>query len=901
MVKLAQLQNRAANYVLYYARFAKSRLKFGLIEDVIQYNIALINFIITGLTFVDNGDKYDYTNKSSVRIKVSELLNDLFNLKPASSFLVTFVIRILMITTSSLSMWLGIYMTERFHEQLMTGKKPGAIRVLSLALKTFIELIMPIISMAFLLIYDMQQPEGIFGKNFGGHILPSSTCDASDDVFGKEATRAFLTYTIFPLGFTFLSHLLFALILNVSNQFHMDWDTTWRTLKTTFKFSIYSAALTIKYSRISGGDEQSVDDHFHFGWKQFGLFCFALAVKVTLPVCFILSSMPMMPNKTVRINFIGLSTSSDMIYKLQFPKHHNLTIEVSEYDLTGELDSALKQHRQMDYFFGQENSENFAWFDVENLVSAIKAQVEKTDQTVCRRIRVNVEHPKVDFDSTKSKYSGYGVKECGIDQESFWDDKNEWQHFKAGRDANDIVWSNNPDVPGNSKYINQPTEEEIQWIRTKELTWDNATWHNIPRKCSDKIKQNKIKRKTFTKSNETIYPTIIGPSHFYQDAMLKDKRKVVQDWVYQSATVCMWPDQFKTKKTRYEFAVLLRACSWFADSNECMREKRITIPQLIDRNSFEDPMKDILAMSQSRLKYNMINLFQIIQCHLQNAEYKKVAAMGVDTLLDEHKVRKEYKCGKGFIRRTMLDEISSTLMSEKRVHWSSGLIKDRTCILEGDDFEHCRLRQTNESDFFWESTGLRPNVKEAVPDEAFVPDSTVENWYDIWINAPPNSRDYALKPENKQINQSDFVTRQVAHDHMKRKCGYYLMLLVFLLTTSLLFSEMNLPVIPNLLRIGSFDPMYKIFMPLLLISFGVTLLIMDIRKSIYEFCAMNPSASTDIPMLDKILGCYAEAQYRHRNPDADNPAIMNKFNAMGRCGVGLRCFDKVQGSLWVKD
>ena len=35
---------------------------------------------------------------------------------------------------------------------------------------------------------------------------------------------------------------------------------------------------------------------------------------------------------------------------------------------------------------------------------------------------------------------------------------------------------------------------------------------------------------------------------------------------------------------------------------------------------------------------------------------------------------------KGFIRRTMLDEISSTLMSQKRVQWSSGLKKDRTCI-----------------------------------------------------------------------------------------------------------------------------------------------------------------------------------------------------------------------------
>ena len=80
---------------------------------------------------------------------------------------------------------------------------------------------------------------------------------------------------------------------------------------------------------------------------------------------------------------------------------------------------------------------------------------------------------------------------------------------------------------------------------------------------------------------------------------------------------------------------------------------------------------------------------------------------------------------------------------------------------------------------------------------------------------------------------------------------------------------------------------------------GVALLTMDIRKLIYEFCAM-PSASIDVPMLDTPLGCYAEAQYRYRNSDADNETIMNKFNATGRCGVRLRCFDKIQGSLWVK-
>ena len=237
MVKLSQLQQRATNYVLYYTRFSKGRLKFCLIEDAIQYNIQLINFIIVGFSFAVNEDIYDYTSTS---------MDLLMDLRPATSFIKTFFVRILMMSTSSLSMWLGIYMTERFHEQLMTGKTPGCIRVLALALKTFIELIMPTMSMAFLLICDLQRENGIFGFK----ILPDDNdrCDESGQ--GDRMVRALMTYTLFPLGFTFVGHMIYAMILNISNQKYLDWATTKHTLRTTFKFAIYSAALTIKYSRI---------------------------------------------------------------------------------------------------------------------------------------------------------------------------------------------------------------------------------------------------------------------------------------------------------------------------------------------------------------------------------------------------------------------------------------------------------------------------------------------------------------------------------------------------------------------------------------------------------------------------------------------------------------------------
>merc|ERR1712106_36400 len=877
MIKLAQLQQRATNYVLYYTRFSKSRLKFCLIEDAIQYNIQLINFIIVGFSFAVNEDVYDYTAVN---------LDSLMDLKPATSFIKTFFVRILMMSTSSLSMWLGIYMTERFHEQLMTGQTPGTIRVLSLALKTFIELVLPTLSMAFLLIYDLQRESGIFGKK----ILPDDS-DRCDDP-GQSTEQV-----------------LRALILNISNQMYLDWDTTKRTAGTTFKFAIYSAALTIKYSRISGGDEQAVDDRFHFGWKQFGLFLLALGIKITLPVVFIMTFLPDPPVTTARVNFVGLSTSSDMIYNFQFPKHRNLTLEVKEYDLSSKLNGALKEHRQLDFFFSENT--NFVWFDVKEKIAALKQKVIDIKIPVCQRIRLNAEHPEIDnTDTAVSNYIGHSYDHC-VDNVQ-WSDSDQLETFKAGHDADDIVRSNDPTVASDE------TKSEGQWRRT-----GSNTWMDLPAKCM------KGKQATYSEKRMAIDPTIVAPSHYYQANMLEDKRSIVQDWVSQSATICMWSDQFKKEDHRFEFAVVLRACSWFNTAEECNKEKRITIPELVARNSFEDPMRDIRAMEQSKLKYNMINLFQMIQCHLHNDELNKIDSHAdpatVQSLREEHELegQNKFQCGKGFIKRADIDEISSLMMRQSRVHWSTGFIKDRSCVQEGEDFQNCKrtktpLKSSDDFDTFWHMAGQHDDVASSfecklengvvsnhlcqsqVPLTPFVPVGTVENWYDFLQNTYPSSREYA---ENLRVaNETSEATGQRAHKHMRYKFGCYVTIVVFLLMVSLIFAEMNLPIIPDLLRISAFDPMYKSFKPMLLITIGVALLMLDINKSIYEFCAMNPSASSNFIGLETTLGCYQEATYRIRNSDAKQAdSVDSKFNAMGRCGVGLRCFDEIRGSMWNKE
>ena len=53
---------------------------------------------------------------------------------------------------------------------------------------------------------------------------------------------------------------------------------------------------------------------------------------------------------------------------------------------------------------------------------------------------------------------------------------------------------------------------------------------------------------------------------------------------------------------------------------ETYHHPRFQIRDLVGRSLFEDPMRDIRAMEQSKLKYDMISLFQMIQCHLHNDE-----------------------------------------------------------------------------------------------------------------------------------------------------------------------------------------------------------------------------------------------------------------------------------------
>ena len=106
-------------------------------------------------------------------------------------------------------------------------------------------------------------------------------------------------------------------------------------------------------------------------------------------------------------------------------------------------------------------------------------------------------------------------------------------------------------------------------------TWDER--HSLVQRFCSFVRSNQSWKSMATRRCRHV-DEFIAPSHYYQARMLEDKRPVVQDWVSQSATVCMWSDQFKMEHHRFEFAVFFRACSWFYSPDECLKEKRITIP-----------------------------------------------------------------------------------------------------------------------------------------------------------------------------------------------------------------------------------------------------------------------------------------------------------------------------------
>ena len=56
-----------------------------------------------------------------------------------------FIWKIMMMSSSAISLWLGVYSNERHQELLLTGKAPGFIRILSTGLKTVCELLLPVI------------------------------------------------------------------------------------------------------------------------------------------------------------------------------------------------------------------------------------------------------------------------------------------------------------------------------------------------------------------------------------------------------------------------------------------------------------------------------------------------------------------------------------------------------------------------------------------------------------------------------------------------------------------------------------------------------------------------------------------------------------------------------------
>ena len=62
-----------------------------------------------------------------------------------------------MMSSSAVSLWLGVYATERHHELMLTGKPPGLVRVIALGMKTCCELIVPIIGLVlYILAYNLQ-------------------------------------------------------------------------------------------------------------------------------------------------------------------------------------------------------------------------------------------------------------------------------------------------------------------------------------------------------------------------------------------------------------------------------------------------------------------------------------------------------------------------------------------------------------------------------------------------------------------------------------------------------------------------------------------------------------------------------------------------------------------------
>ena len=136
-------------------------------------------------------------------------------------------------------------------------------------------------------------------------------------------------------------------------------------------------------------------------------------------------------------------------------------------------------------------------------------------------------------------------------------------------------------------------------------------------------------------------------------------------------------------------------------------------------------------------------------------------------------------------------------------------------------------------------------------------------------------------PESKKDEFEKEVHKRMRLELQKQivakiKMLLYVYLVVMVLST--VCSEMNLPIVPNLLRFygTKINTLYKFIIPILLISFGVGLQMKMMTNNAPEYCRINPESHHDIygPFFGS--NCYASDA-----PDGQS---------MAKCGLGLRCF-----------
>ena len=106
----------------------------------------------------------------------------------------------------------------------------------------------------------------------------------------------------------------------------------------------------------------------------------------------------------------------------------------------------------------------------------------------------------------------------------------------------------------------------------------------------------------------------------------------------------------------------------------------------------------------------------------------------------------------------------------------------------------------------------------------------------------------------------------------------YIIIAVSTLSLATILSEMNFPIVPNIFRVRGtkINTLYKLLVPLILVSFGVYLQRRMLENNAEEFCRINPEAHGGSSASIFYTNCY----------DLNTASA----RSMEKCGLGLRCF-----------